>query len=184
MDEWVWSTGGMILTKNSRREICSHTTWPNKISTWTALGSSPGLRWEVSANNCLSRWSRSELMRTGRNVYSGIILYWISYWNGSNYHSTLLYTGDTSVPIIRLQLLELSQQKQIICIWKTCTEYDTREQIIYITVRVLLAEKIWWNLRWLKSDVRHPSHMRVQLRMGYQNLSKCWTYSCGIFGKK
>ena len=44
---------------------------------------------------------------------------------------------------MHLQLLELLMQKQIIFIWKTCIEYDTREQTIYVTVMILLAEKIW-----------------------------------------
>jgi len=86
----------------------------------------------------------------------------------------------SSVPSMHLQLLKLLMQKQIIFIWKTCIEYDTREQIIYIIVMVLLAEQIWWNLRWLNSDLRHLSYMRVQLQMGYRHLLKC----CGIFWKK
>lgn len=46
------------------------------------------------------------------------------------------------MPNKHLQLHDLLMQKQIF-IWKTCTEYDIREQIIYIIVMVLLAEQIW-----------------------------------------
>jgi hypothetical protein len=55
--DWIWSSGGIILTGENRRtpkETCPSDTLPTTNPTWTALGANPGLRGEKPAANRLS----------------------------------------------------------------------------------------------------------------------------------
>jgi hypothetical protein len=46
LHEWIWSSGGMILTgenRRSRRKTCPSATLSTTNPTWTVLGTNPGL---------------------------------------------------------------------------------------------------------------------------------------------
>jgi hypothetical protein len=55
--EWIWSSGGMILTgenRRTRRKTCPSATLSTTNYTWTDLVGNPGLRREKPATNRLS----------------------------------------------------------------------------------------------------------------------------------
>jgi hypothetical protein len=55
--EWIWSSGGMILTgenRRTRRKTCPSVTLSTTNLTWAALGANMGLRREKPATNRLS----------------------------------------------------------------------------------------------------------------------------------
>jgi hypothetical protein len=55
--EWIWSSGGIILTgenRRTRRRTCPSATLCTTNSTWTVLSANPGLRGEKPATNRLS----------------------------------------------------------------------------------------------------------------------------------